>query len=123
MREQLRKNILEQTAFTENNEIRPAYSIFGEQAYFEPIEQMSFFSDRLSNRSGTLFYSSGNSGASMPQTQSNLLCPEKLLHPACSWCGGPTFLTQIEPSEPDYDRRTFECSACNNTMTEIIKYK
>jgi hypothetical protein len=55
MREQSREKMLEQTSFTGNNEKPPVYSIFGEQAYFEPIEQMSFFSDRLSNRSSTLF--------------------------------------------------------------------
>ena len=59
----------------------------------------------------------------MPETRSSFTDPETILHPVCNWCGGATFLTQIEPDKPDYDRRTFECSTCNNAMTEIIRYK
>jgi len=58
----------------------------------------------------------------MPETRSSFTHPETILHPVCNWCGGPTFLTQIEPDKPDFDRRTFECSACNNAVTEIIRY-
>ena len=77
----MRKKCLEQTAFTENNEKRPVYNIFGEQAYIEPIEQMSFFSDRLSNRSGTLFYSSGNYRCFYATNSIQLALPRKVIAP------------------------------------------
>ena len=38
----------------------PVFSVFGEQAYFEPIELRSLFSDRLSRRCSSLFEDSGN---------------------------------------------------------------
>ena len=41
----------------------------------------------------------------------------------CTNCGEPMWLTHIEPDEPDHDRRTFECLACGNSKTEIVKFR
>jgi DNA-directed RNA polymerase subunit RPC12/RpoP len=43
--------------------------------------------------------------------------------PECTKCGAPMWLTHIEPDEPDHDRRTFECQACGNSKTEIVKFR
>jgi ribosomal protein L37AE/L43A len=32
---------------------------------------------------------------------------------ACSKCGNPMRLSEIEPAAPGYDVRTFECAKCN----------
>ena len=34
---------------------------------------------------------------------------------ACSKCGNPMRLSQIEPAAPGYDVRTFECVRCNSS--------
>jgi hypothetical protein len=34
---------------------------------------------------------------------------------ACSKCGNPMRLSQIEPAAPGYDIRTFECLRCNSS--------
>ena len=39
-------------------------------------------------------------------------------HPACLKCGEPMRLLLIEEEYPGYSRRTFECKACDGTMTE-----
>ena len=44
-------------------------------------------------------------------------------HPACPNCGKPMWLERIEPHKPDHDQRTFECSECGQSKTEIVKYK
>jgi hypothetical protein len=44
-------------------------------------------------------------------------------HPDCPKCGAPMWLARIEPYEPDHDQRTFECQACSNITTEIVKYR
>ena len=43
--------------------------------------------------------------------------------PACTKCGAPTVLARIEPSgEPGYDKRTFECPACGNIDSAMLKF-
>ena len=44
-------------------------------------------------------------------------------HPECAKCGAAMWLTRIEPYEPDHDQRTFECQACGNSTTEIVKHR
>jgi hypothetical protein len=49
---------------------------------------------------------------------------QELAHPECVWCGGPMWMTRIEPyALPDHDQRTFECKACGNSKTEIVKFR
>ena len=62
----------------------------------------------------------------MPQANLNdTLINEALmptdLSPHCDMCGTPIFLSLIEPA--DYDRRTFECTACRHSATVTVKYK
>ena len=38
---------------------------------------------------------------------------------ACSKCGNPMRLSQIEPAAPGYDVRTFECVKCNGTIRHL----
>src|ERR1035438_7982853 len=35
---------------------------------------------------------------------------------ACSKCGNPMRLSQIEPAAPRYDVRTFECAKCDSSV-------
>ena len=44
-------------------------------------------------------------------------------HPNCPKCGTSMWLARIEPDEPNYDRRTYECPECDHSITEIVKYK
>jgi hypothetical protein len=42
--------------------------------------------------------------------------------PPCSVCGRTMMLARIEPEKQDFDKRTFECVACNRSETLVIKY-
>ena len=43
--------------------------------------------------------------------------------PACTKCGAPTMLARIQPSgDPGYDNRTFECPACGNIDSAVLKF-
>jgi len=42
--------------------------------------------------------------------------------PHCPNCGTRMWLARIEPDEPGYERRTFECPECDHLMTEVVKY-
>jgi hypothetical protein len=44
-------------------------------------------------------------------------------HPECGRCGAPMWLTRIVPHKPDHDQRLFECQACGDCKTEIVKYR
>ena len=43
--------------------------------------------------------------------------------PMCTLCGELMWLTRIEPDKPDHDRRTFECSECENIETVVVNFK
>jgi hypothetical protein len=45
-----------------------------------------------------------------------------IIRPPCEKCGNSTLLARIEPDEPGYDRRTFECPVCDHSQSTIIKY-
>jgi hypothetical protein len=46
------------------------------------------------------------------------------LSPPCVLCGMPMFLSHIEPAEAaDHDRRIFECLACQNSQTVVVRYR
>jgi hypothetical protein len=43
--------------------------------------------------------------------------------PKCKICGTTMLLARIEPDEPGHDKRTFGCPACENVISEIVKYR
>src|SRR5262249_51355166 len=43
--------------------------------------------------------------------------------PFCELCKSQMWFACIEPDEPGYDRRTFECPACPNVTVRIVKYR
>jgi hypothetical protein len=45
-----------------------------------------------------------------------------LFHPSCPKCGAKMWLVGIEPAEPGYDLRTFECAPCEVATAERVKY-
>jgi hypothetical protein len=42
--------------------------------------------------------------------------------PFCQLCKSQMWLACIEPDEPDYDKRTFVCPMCSNTIVRVVKY-
>jgi hypothetical protein len=48
---------------------------------------------------------------------------QEIVHPKCAKCGSPIWLAHIEHDKPGYDRRTFECVECENSINEIVKYR
>ena len=43
--------------------------------------------------------------------------------PFCELCKSQMWLACIEPDEPGYDKRTFECPACPHVSVRIVKYR
>jgi ribosomal protein S27AE len=43
--------------------------------------------------------------------------------PNCPKCGAHTVLARIEPDKPGYDRRTFDCRACDHVETIVVRYR
>ncbi len=43
--------------------------------------------------------------------------------PKCERCGALMWLARIDPDEPSYERRTFECPECDHSMAWVVKYK
>jgi hypothetical protein len=39
---------------------------------------------------------------------------------ACSKCGNPMRLSQIEPAAPGYDARIFECAKCDSSERFLV---
>ena len=61
-----------------------------------------------------------NGGEIMPESQDD---PPKAQDPQsmpCSKCGAKLTLAHIEPDQPGYDRRTFECRGCGHSETKVI---
>ena len=48
---------------------------------------------------------------------------QEIAHPKCPNCGAQMWLARIEPDQPDYDRRTFECPECDHVLTKIVKFR
>jgi hypothetical protein len=40
--------------------------------------------------------------------------------PQCPTCGTRMWIARIEPDEPGYDRRTFECPECDRELVEVV---
>ena len=43
--------------------------------------------------------------------------------PKCPRCGSPMHLERIEPDKPQHDRRIFRCAACDESVTETVKFR
>ena len=41
--------------------------------------------------------------------------------PLCLECGAKMWLARIEPVRPNYDKRTFECPACDYVEIAFVK--
>jgi hypothetical protein len=49
--------------------------------------------------------------------------PSVFDRPACPKCSGPMDLTRIEPHKPGFDRRSFECPACQHSESSVVKFE
>jgi len=59
----------------------------------------------------------------MPQSQMNDP-PKPIDLPPCSKCGGPMWLTCVEPTDKaDHDLRTLECLGCKHSEAVLVKFK
>jgi hypothetical protein len=45
----------------------------------------------------------------------------KMEAPNCPRCSTQMWIARIEPDEPDHHKRTYECPACDHSVTEIVK--
>jgi len=48
---------------------------------------------------------------------------QQMKRPRCAKCNAHMWLIRIEPDEPCYDRRTFECPQCDHQTIEMVKYR
>lgn len=46
-----------------------------------------------------------------------------IARPPCPSCSSPMWLVRIEPYQPDYDNRTFECPGCQYEHMVVVKYR
>ena len=53
----------------------------------------------------------------------NYFRPAQIVKHRCPKCRTPMWLARIEPDEPNYDRRTYECLECTRSITEVVKYR
>lgn len=44
-------------------------------------------------------------------------------HTDCPKCDAPMYLAPIAPDKFDHDERTFECSECDHSITEIARLR
>src|SRR4029453_15840484 len=65
------------------------------------------------------------SWACSSQMKRNLFLPQQRIirRPFCELCKSQMWLACIEPDEPGYDRRPFECPGCPNVTVRIVKYR
>ena len=47
-----------------------------------------------------------------------------IVRPACPKCSAIMQLARIEPTDKlDHDERTFECTQCNHSFSEIVTFR
>jgi DNA-directed RNA polymerase subunit RPC12/RpoP len=57
-------------------------------------------------------------GEEMEQDQTS---PVRFIeHPVCRQCGKPEWLIRIEPAEPGYEKRTYECPECGQKQSMLV---
>jgi hypothetical protein len=44
-------------------------------------------------------------------------------HTDCPKCDAPMYLARITLDKLDHDERTFECSECDHSITEVVRYR
>ena len=59
----------------------------------------------------------------MPQSRPTPLTPPMIERPPCEKCGREMNLARIEPYQPGYDLRVFECPGCKATESIVVQYK
>jgi hypothetical protein len=59
----------------------------------------------------------------MPQPHTPIPPPAMVDFPICNNCGALMQLARIEPDEPEYERRYFECTDCGKSETLVVKYR
>jgi len=59
----------------------------------------------------------------MRQSQSLNSKSELVANPICPKCSVHMMLTRVDPDEPGYDKRTFECQVCNREQSIVVKFK
>ena len=45
------------------------------------------------------------------------------VRPACPECPAQMYLSRIEPEQPGFDLRTFECPRCQHVETAVVQFK
>ena len=61
-------------------------------------------------------------GRAMTRYRLDTAATKAIIRPPCEKCGSSTLLARVEPDEPGYDRRTFECPICNHSHSVIVRY-
>jgi hypothetical protein len=59
----------------------------------------------------------------MPRAEFSPSTPGTTVRPPCPKCRSRMMLARIEPDKPDHDKRTFECSKCDNIESVVVKYR
>ena len=49
--------------------------------------------------------------------------PNMYDRPRCSQCATQMYLPQIEPGQPGFDLRTFECPRCKHAESVVVKFR
>jgi ribosomal protein S27AE len=62
-------------------------------------------------------------GNAMTRFQPATVESNAIVRPLCSKCGTTMLLARIEPGEPGFDVRTFECPKCEYSEAVIVKYR
>ena len=55
--------------------------------------------------------------------RSNPSHQEPLIAPRCPKGHSPMPLVRMPSAQPGYDERTYECSRCDQEVTEVIKFR
>jgi hypothetical protein len=58
----------------------------------------------------------------MTNTQPTARATDLSNWPSCSMCGTMMVLARIEPYMTGYDRRTFECPACDHSEDAVVHF-
>ena len=59
----------------------------------------------------------------MSESHNVSLSPTVVERPPCEKCGREMTLVQIEPTEPSYERRTYECPNCQDSESVTVQFR
>jgi hypothetical protein len=71
----------------------------------------------------TAIHDHSNAAMEGHMRQSDFGTSQAIERPSCPKCGARMMLARIEPDEPNHDKRTFECSGCQNSESVVVRYK